>query len=675
MLRPRTHPLHTGSLVGPYRVLEKIGAGGMGEVYLAHDTRLDRRVALKRLTGHLTAETARRRLDREARAAARLNHPNIAAIYDLVEDAQDCYIVMEFVDGQSLGQLPGSSLSIDRIIDIAVQLADALAYAHARGVVHCDVKPANVRVGGNGAIKLLDLGIAALLDLGVDAADTAAAATRTAGVQGTPAYMAPERFRGPAADARADVCSLGVLLYELATGRTPYVATDFVGQALAIAQRPAPRARSLNADVPPDLDAVLTRALERDPALRFPTAGEFATALRTVQADLARPAAVTVVPAASVSPSRQRRWRIIGASAAIVASVAAIPASQAIGRWRAHTAARSAYENGRLQLDHTEQPGNVDRAESSFISAVKQDPGFAVAHAGLADVYSARYRLQKDPALAAHAREEAEAAARLDPNQPEVHTALGAIKRLTGEREAAIVEFNKALSLQPPDSDAHRLLGQTLAEQGRVDEGIAEIKKAIQIRPDHWNNHFTLGFVLYSAARYEEAAAEYRRTTELTPNYAGAYQMLGTTLHKLGDVEGAIGNYEHAVRLGPSAPAYSNLAFFYFSSGRLTEAIAAYTEATRLDPATPSYHRNLADVYRRAGNDTAARLEYQRAIDTGNAAVGVNRRDGATIALVALAEARLGRLQQAERHAAEAAAISGGNRDVLGRQAQVLALI
>ena len=173
-------------------MLEKIGAGGMGEVYLAHDTRLDRRVALKRLTGHLTAETARRRLDREARAAARLNHPNIAAIYDLVEDAQDCYIVMEFVDGQSLGQLPGSSLSIDRIIDIAVQLADALAYAHARGVVHCDVKPANVRVGGNGAIKLLDLGIAALLDLGVDAADPAAAATRTAGVQGTPAYMAPE---------------------------------------------------------------------------------------------------------------------------------------------------------------------------------------------------------------------------------------------------------------------------------------------------------------------------------------------------------------------------------------------------------------------------------------------------------------------------------------------------
>jgi len=337
--------------------------------------------------------------------------------------------------------------------------------------------------------------------------------------------------------------------------------------------------------------------------------------------------------------------------------------------------AMSDYSTARVLLEHSDRPENLDRAIALFTHATTRDPAFALAYAGLAEAQVASYRARKDPVAAAQAIAAAENALRIDPSQGAVRSSLGAIKRLTGQPEQAIAEFRKAIALQPNNDDTRRQLGLTLAAQGQVDEGVAEIRRAIDIRPEYWNNHFTLGFVLYSAGRYQDAVAAYRRTTELNPNYPGGYQMLGTAQHKLGDLEAAIGNYQHAVRLGPSASAYSNLGFFYFSAGRYREAIDAYSEAVARDPAAPTYHRNLADAYRRAGDASAARLEYERAIEKANAVLAVNPRDALSISLVALCEARLGRAAAAERHAAEAASLPSASRDVIGRQAQVLALI
>ena len=338
-------------------------------------------------------------------------------------------------------------------------------------------------------------------------------------------------------------------------------------------------------------------------------------------------------------------------------------------------AAMADYSTAKVLLDHSEREGNLDRAVALFTSAATRDPSFALAYAGLAETHIARYRRRKDAAIAEAALAAAEAALRVDLAQAGVRRSLGAIKSLTGQPEQAIIEFRKALALQPNDDDTHRLLGQTLAAQGKIEEGIAEVQRAIDIRPDYWNNYFTLGYVLYGAGRYKEAVAAYRRTTELNPDYPGGYQMLGTAQHKLGDVEAAIGNYQHAVRLGPNASAYSNLGFFYFSAGRYAEAIDAYAEAVKREPAVPTYHRNLADAYRRNGNLAGARAEYERALQAANAALAINPRDALTIALAALCEARLGRAAAAERHAAEAGAQPAADRDVLGRQAQVLALV
>jgi tetratricopeptide (TPR) repeat protein len=799
-------------------VLEKIGAGGMGEVYLAHDTRLDRPVALKVLTSSEAAGEIRLRLHREAQAAARLNHPGIAAIHDVLDEGDRCYIVMEYVEGRSLETVSQGGLSVEQAVHVAAQLADALAYAHDRGVVHRDVKPANVRLRPDGSAKLLDLGIARVTtEIDRDANHTPTTGT----LHGTPAYMAPELLSGSPADARTDIYSLGALLFELLAGRPPFPAADFLALAVAVTRGPTPSVRALNPSVPADLDAIVTRALARAPADRFQTAASFAATLRESSSRLGN------APTRAGSPVRvgSRRAAAIGAALTLTVVLAAFaayrwttartavaargtvlavlpvgngpgdaggesmaagigavlvnnlsaapgitllsgpataryagrdagyvdkisreldadavvdvtlrrssdaratisaalarpgsPAAQwsstfegdlltverqlleaivralektgSLGRrltsddWtrllRMPTADHGAmadYSMARVLLEHSDREGSLDRAAALFSSAAAKDPSFALALAGLAETHVARYGRRKDPAIAAQAVAAAEAALRVDPGQAGVRSSLGAIKRLTGQPEQAIAEFRKALALQPNSDDTHRMLGQTLALQGHVDEGIAEVRRAIDIRPEYWNYYFTLGYVLYNAGRYREAVAAYRRTTELNPNYAGGYQMLGTAQHKLGDVEAAIGNYEHAVRLGPSASAYSNLGFFYFSAGRFAEAIGAYGEAVKREPAAPTYHRNLADAYRRAGNAAGAHVEYERALQTANAALAINPRDALTIALVALCEARLGRTAAAERHAAEAGAQPSANRDVLGRQAQVLALI
>ncbi len=220
-------PLAAGSRVGPYEVLSAIGAGGMGEVWRARDTRLERDVALKVLpAAALTDPAARARLVREARFASKLNHPNICTIYDVGEDGNQTYIGMELVEGQTLtARLHAAALPVDEIVRCGRQMASALAHAHARGVVHRDFKSANVVVTPDGQVKVLDFGLAKRLapdDLADATTLSRQSLTEAGAVAGTLAYMAPEQLRGQAADARSDIWALGVVLYELASGQRPF---------------------------------------------------------------------------------------------------------------------------------------------------------------------------------------------------------------------------------------------------------------------------------------------------------------------------------------------------------------------------------------------------------------------------------------------------------------------
>jgi serine/threonine protein kinase len=283
--------LSIGSPVGPYIVLDRIGRGGMGEVFLAKDPRLDRAVALKCvLSGQLAAADLRNRIINEARAAARITHPGIAAVYDVVEHDGRTFIVMEYVQGQSLAALlRREPLPIERVIEIGWQLADALSAAHRVGIIHRDLKPGNVQVTPDGSVKILDFGIAmAIVAATTDRTRTDSGSSRPAEWinQGTPPYMSPEQLLGLGVDQRADLFSLAVVLFEMATGRRPWESSNPFEILLASVRR-GPRADDIDPRVPASLAEVIHTGLSADPALRYQTAAEMAYALAHVRQEVA----------------------------------------------------------------------------------------------------------------------------------------------------------------------------------------------------------------------------------------------------------------------------------------------------------------------------------------------------------------------------------------------------
>jgi tetratricopeptide (TPR) repeat protein len=272
------------SSVGPYVLLETLGTGGTGEVHLAEDTRLRRQVALKRLTsGHLEPSGARRWLLHEARAAATLTHPNIAAIFDIIEANDETWIVMEYVPGQTLKErVRQGKVPIGQVVDIGVQLADALMAAHARGVVHRDLKLSNIRLTDEGKVKILDFGIAHVPPVAAGPDDVTAEldpSTEPGASFSTPAYAAPEQLLGRQATARSDIYSLGIVLFELLTGQRPYEGLDTLALVLSTLTLPPADPALIAPEVPDDLCAIVRRALAGDPEARFPTAADLKTAL------------------------------------------------------------------------------------------------------------------------------------------------------------------------------------------------------------------------------------------------------------------------------------------------------------------------------------------------------------------------------------------------------------
>ena len=300
-----------GRTLSHYRITAAIGAGGMGEVYRATDTKLGRDVALKVLPPDVARDPERlARFQREARAIAALNHPHIVTIFSVEEIDGVHFLTMELVEGQSLDRLISvSDLAIEQIVEIASALADALAAAHDKGIVHRDLKPANVMVTNDGRVKVLDFGLAKDIraDNSSDATLTSAGRTQAGIVMGTPAYMSPEQVAGRPLDHRTDIFSLGIILYEMATGRRPFEGTSSAELASSILRDTPAAITSARADLPSDLTRIIRRCLEKDPRHRMQTARDVANEFRdlerqsspAVAAPLSRTAVATPAPGAA----------------------------------------------------------------------------------------------------------------------------------------------------------------------------------------------------------------------------------------------------------------------------------------------------------------------------------------------------------------------------------------
>ena len=619
-----------GETISHYRIIEKLGRGGMGEVYLAEDKRLGRKVAIKFLPAEVaTNDNARQRLLREAQTAATLDHPNICAIYEVGQEGGYSFIVLQYIEGETLAarikrQLP----ELREALAIAAQVVDALNEAHARGIIHRDIKPENIMLTTRGQVKVLDFGLAKVLrDPGIAEpdAETGTLLSIPGMLMGTVPYMSPEQVRGEDLDCRSDIFSFGTVLYELLSGRRPFEARSTAEVISAILTRdPPPINRSSLGHSGSAEERLIRKCLEKDAAQRYQTMGDLTSDLVQIRREYedgqVRPAPeATPLKAATGYEGRWRRLRVsklglvltalalVVAAAVYTLSVRTPKPASASGVKSANPAAYDAYMRGKVNVS-SENPGNNEAAIKLFQEAIAADPSFAAAYAELARAYSIKARLFAPGADKKKLNEEAEVdvekALALDPNLAEGYFARGLILWTPYNRfphEQAVHSYKRAIELNPNFDEAHHQLGYVYLHIGLLDQGWQELETALAINPGNTLARFRLGQIEMCRAKYEEAFQIFD-TTALEKNpIVAAYK--ANSLFRLGRTEEASALIEQLLKDYPKdegGQVISVKAMMLAKAGKQREAEAAIQHAIDIGRGYIHFHHtsyNIASAY------------------------------------------------------------------------------
>jgi serine/threonine protein kinase len=519
---PHAHPL-VGSTLSHYQVVSLLGAGGMGEVYLARDPRLDRTVALKILPSDVASDPDRmQRFEREARAASALNHPNVATIYDVGESDGIHFIAMEHVDGETIAERIGEQpLTPSEVIDIAVQAADALDVAHAKGITHRDIKPANLMLTQRGHVKVLDFGIAKTT--GGDALapnDDWSVEQRTAlgRVIGSGPYMSPEQIMGGDVDPRSDVFSLGVVIYQMATGRLPFSGATRADMIESIRHAtPEPIIR-LNPNIPLELERIAFKCLDKTVDGRYQSARELLTDLWPLKRQL---------DARTDSP-RFEFLRRPDSTHAIPSATRAVAseASELVARGWAHLRSGSFFE--------------LSDAVSAFRAAAEVCPTYAAAHAGLALAKVAQATVHDVPHLDAlgDAKAAALRALALDDKSADAQVALGQVM-LFSEWDwiAAERSFQRALAIDPNHAEAYLHYGGLMEALGDLPRGLELKLRGLECDSTSALAHVLIAVSFWNQRRYDDVIVWVNKALDRDPRHLLARELLVGAYAKKGDVE------------------------------------------------------------------------------------------------------------------------------------------
>jgi TolA-binding protein/predicted Ser/Thr protein kinase len=619
----------TGHTVTHYRVGEKLGEGGSAVVYRAEDLALGRAVVIKFISSDGAGSVAR--FQHEARTISSLNHPNICTIYEIGEHEGRHFLAMEMLDGQVLSEaLGGRPLPIDRLIDLGTQIADALDAAHAEGVVHRDVKPANIFLTRSGRIKLLDFGVAVMLPRRVD--PTTARSLFSTG--GTIPYMSPEQARVEDLDHRTDLFSLGIVLYEMATARRPFVGTTASDLLAAIVNQLPTAPRVLNPDMPLELDRIITKALEKNPALRYQTASDLRSDLQRLKRDLDR--------ASSAQPQAAGRAPLLKSmrSPLWLRTAAFVGASALAGSaWLAFTAVK-AWSGPTASNDGSKEPVRV--ADVELRAAIERPKPVA---APVAERSTPATRVRQDalpPRADAAAASPPAAPAANDPPPPAVDQfqiarqqidlklydqAIEGLRKVAqgSHRQKAIDASFLIASIHDARGDTANAMSTYIEIAHRFPEDPRAAEALVRLAES----------TLTSKGRDKEQDAR-RTLTELVQRYPESPWAPRALLMR-GDIEARQGAYQRDEMLGGSVPTaavtYREIAEHYTSSDAAASALnklaRIYSDTKRFDIAAATFQKlavrdtddrfdawfAAGEIYEKRLKDTArARAAYSRVL-------------------------------------------------------------